>query len=115
MNCTVATERMRALFDMPLSELNTKANSVAPGADGIIMLPYFGGERTPSMPNGRAVIAGMNMNNVSDANILRASMESAVFGLKLGFESLAELGVKTNEVRLIGGGAKSAAVAKNYS
>ena len=108
MNCTVATEQMRALFDLPLSELNTKAESVAPGADGIIVLPYFGGERTPSMPNGRAVIAGMHMSNVSDANILRASMESAVFGLKLGFESLAALGVKTNEVRLIGGGAKSA-------
>ncbi|MDC7226902.1 MAG: xylulokinase [Spirochaetales bacterium] len=108
MNCTVATEQMRALFDMPLDELNSKATAVPPGADGIIVLPYFGGERTPSMPNGRAVIAGMNMNNVSEAGILRASMESAVFGLKLGFESLASLGVKTNEVRLIGGGAKSA-------
>ena len=108
MNCTVATEQMRALFKMPLDELNEKAKAVAPGAEGIILLPYFGGERTPSLPNGRAVIAGMNMNNVSDANILRASMESAVFGLKLGFEALTKLGVETNEVRLIGGGAKSA-------
>lgn len=108
MNCTVATEQIRSLFKMPLDDLNKKAGAVRPGAEGIIMLPYFGGERTPSMPNGRAVIAGMNMNNVSDANILRASMESAVFGLKLGFEALTALGVKTNEVRLIGGGAKSA-------
>ena len=108
MNCTVATEQMRALFDTPLDELNKKASAVPPGAEGIILLPYFGGERTPSMPNGRAVIAGMNMNNVSDSNILRASMESAVFGLKLGFEALTKLGVETNEVRLIGGGAKSA-------
>ncbi len=108
MNCTVATEQMRALFEMPLDELNAKAESAGPGAGGIIMLPYFSGERTPSLPNGRAVIAGMNMNNVTEANIMRASMESAVFGLKLGFESLAALGVKTNEVRLIGGGAKSA-------
>ena len=107
MNCTVATEQMRALFDMPIDKLNEKASSVDPGAGGIILLPYFGGERTPSMPNGRAVIAGMNMNNVSDSNILRASMESAVFGLKLGFEALTALGVKTDEVRLIGGGAKS--------
>jgi xylulokinase len=107
MNCTVATEKMRSLFDLPLDELNAKAEGAGPGADGIIMLPYFGGERTPSLPNGQGVIAGMNMTNISEANILRASMESAVFGLKLGFESLAALGVETNEVRLIGGGAKS--------
>lgn len=107
MNCTVATEQMRELFDLPLSELNAKAGAAAAGAGGIIMLPYFGGERTPSLPGGRGVIAGMNMTNVSEANILRASMESAVFGLKLGFESLAALGVETSEVRLIGGGAKS--------
>ena len=108
MNCTVATEQMRTLFELPVDKLNEKAGSVAPGAGGIILLPYFSGERTPSMPNGRAVIAGMNMNNVCDSNILRASMESAVFGLKLGFEALTSLGVKTEEVRLIGGGAKSA-------
>jgi len=107
MNCTVATEQMRNLLDLPLDELNAKAEAAGPGADGIIMLPYFGGERTPSLPNGRGVIAGMNMTNVSDSNILRASMESAVFGLKLGFEALSALGVETNEVRLIGGGAKS--------
>lgn len=108
MNCTVATEQMRKLFDMPLDELNKKAGAASAGAEGIIMLPYFGGERTPSLPKGKAVLAGMNMNNLSDANIMRASMESAVFGLKLGFESLTALGVQTDEVRLIGGGAKSA-------
>jgi xylulokinase len=35
-------------------------------------------------------------------------MESAVFGLKLGYESLQAMGVRTDEIRLIGGGAKSA-------
>ncbi|MBI9105302.1 MAG: xylulokinase [Spirochaetales bacterium] len=108
MNCTVATEKMRTLFTVPLNELNRKAGSAAPGSEGIIMLPYFGGERTPNLPGGRGVLAGMNMTNVSEANILRASMESAVFGLKLGFEALAALGVEASEVRLIGGGAKSA-------
>ena len=108
MNCTVATEKMRTLFSMPIDELNTKADTAGAGAGGLILLPYFGGERTPSLPYGKAVLAGMDMNNLSDSNIMRASMESAVFGLKLGFEALADLGVKTEEVRLIGGGAKSA-------
>ncbi len=108
MNCTSSTEKMRTLFDLSIAEFNSNAELASAGAGGIIMLPYFNGERTPNLPAARAVMAGMDMDNFTKANILRSSMESTVFGLKLGFETLSKLGVKIDEVRLIGGGAKSA-------
>ncbi len=107
MNCTVATEKIRSLFDMEHEALTRLAAETAPGSNGVIVLPYFSGERTPSLPNGRGVITGLSMNNVNQSNITRAAMESAVFGLKLGYESLQALGVSTQEVRLIGGGSKN--------
>ncbi|MDC7125429.1 MAG: xylulokinase [Spirochaetales bacterium] len=107
MNCTVATEKVRALFDEPVTVLGELASKVKPGSDGVIVLPYFTGERTPSLPNGRGVIAGLTPENTKEENIIRASMESAILGLRLGYESLEALGMKAAQVRLIGGGAKN--------
>lgn len=45
----------------------------------------------------------MTDTNVQKENIFRSSMESAVFGMRLGLETFKELGFKPTEIRLIGG------------
>ena len=107
MNCTVATELMRKLFDTGVDEFGKIASKSPAGAEGIITLPFFNGERTPNLPNGKGCIVGMDMTNVRKENLFRSSMESAVFGMRLGLDSFRELGFLIKEIRLIGGGSKS--------
>ncbi len=107
MNCTVASELMRDLFKRDVKQLNELAEKSPEGSGGIITLPFFNGERTPNLPNGKGCIMGMTGSNVSEENILRSAMESAIMGMKLGLDSFRKQGFRPKEVRLIGGGAKS--------
>jgi len=108
MNCTVASEQVRALLGLDLGAFNALAESARPGADGLIFLPFFNGERVPNLPRGRASLQGARAGNFSAANLARSSMESAVFGMKAGLEAFSSQGFAAREIRLTGGGSKSA-------
>jgi len=107
MNCTVATEQIRSLIGLDVSELDKVASQSAPGAGGIITLPFFNGERTPNLPKGKAVIFGLDTQNATHANLLRSAMEAAVFGLRTGLEAFARQGMTFDRVTLTGGGSNS--------
>jgi len=107
MNCTVATEKIRSLFNLDLGQMEKLVEKSRPGAEGIITLPFFSGERIPNLPNGKAAFIGLDLVNFNSGNLLRSAMESALFGLKLGLESFVSLGYPIKEIKLIGGGAKS--------
>lgn len=107
MNCTVASEVTRKLFDKGVVEFDKKAQEAPIGAEGVIMLPYFNGERTPNYPHGKGCLVGFDLHNMTEKNISRAALESAIYGLKIGLDSFKELGYQAKEIRLIGGGAKS--------
>ena len=108
MNCTVATEETRALFNLEVKDFDACAAKSPIGAEGVVFLPFFNGERTPNLPNGRASIVGLTSANVSRGNIARAAMESAIFGMRIGLEAFQALGFRAKEIRIIGGGSKSA-------
>ena len=108
MNCTVASEVTRTLFKKGVVDFDNTAKRAPIGAEGVIMLPYFNGERTPNYPRGKGCLVGFDLNNMTEANISRAALESAIFGLKLGLDAFSDLGYEAQEIRLIGGGAKSA-------
>ncbi|GMO65139.1 MAG: hypothetical protein Ta2A_13200 [Treponemataceae bacterium] len=78
-----------------------------PGADGIIFLPFFNGERTPNLPNGRASINGITAANFKAENVARAALESAIFGMRGGLDSFKKLRFTAKEIRITGGGSKS--------
>jgi xylulokinase len=107
MNCTVASEVTRTLFKKGVKEFDAGAAQAPIGCEGVVMLPYFNGERTPNYPKGKGCLMGFNLTNMTEGIISRAAMESAIYGLKLGLESFQDLGYTAKEVRLIGGGAKS--------
>src|SRR5437660_5760032 len=81
-----------------------------PGANGLTFLPYFDGERLPNLPNGCAVIHGLNSFNTNRHDIARALIEGIVVGLAQGMKRLVELGIRADELRITGGGAKSETV-----
>ncbi len=107
MNCTVASEQIRALFGMDIREMNARAQAAPIGAEGIVVLPFFNGERIPNLPAGRASVLGATAANFTRENIVRAAMEAAIFGMRVGLESFMEMGFAAKEIRLVGGGAKS--------
>ena len=107
MNCTVSSEVTRALFNNGVKEFDNIAASAHIGAEGVFMLPYFNGERTPDYPEGKGCIFGFNLTNMTQANISRAAMESSVYAMKYGLDAFAELGFKPKRIKLIGGGANS--------
>ena len=107
MNCTVATEETRALFDLGIKDFDDCATRAPIGSEGVVFLPFFNGERTPNLPNGRASITGLTAANTSRANIARAAMESAIFGMRIGLDAFQSLGFHAKEIRIIGGGSKS--------
>jgi xylulokinase len=107
MNVTVATEMMRADFGYTYEQFENKAAKVPPGANGLLLLPYLEGERTPNVPDGSGVMMGINTRTFSASHYCRAAMEGVTLGMNYGLRRLAKLGVKAKQIRATGGGAKS--------
>lgn len=107
MNVTVATELMRSLLGIDLKTLNQLAEAAPLGAGGLLLLPYFNGERTPPLPDATAHLGGLTPLNMSPQNFCRAAMEGATFGLRYGLEVIRRNGIEPREIRLTGGGANS--------
>ncbi|MEH6607382.1 MAG: FGGY-family carbohydrate kinase, partial [Pseudomonadales bacterium] len=102
-----ATEQLRDLFSLAVKDIDTMAATISPGADGVITLPFYNGERTPALPNGKAVIFGLSMDNTTQAHLLRSAMEAAIFGLKTGLLAFQRCNMHFDEVTLTGGGSTS--------
>jgi xylulokinase len=109
MNVTVATEATRGLFGWSHEQLEREIATVPPGSDGLLFLPYLTGERTPDLPRATGVFHGLTPRTMKPAHLMRATMEGATLGLAYGLDGLRSLGVVPEEIRLIGGGSKSAA------
>jgi xylulokinase len=86
------------------------ALAAKPGANGLTLLPYFEGERTPNRPKATGVFTGMNLNNSNQEDIARAMVEGMLAGLADAVDALVALGVGVNRILLIGGAAKNPAV-----
>ena len=93
-------------------EVGLLALSAKPGANGLSLLPYFEGERTPNRPNATGVFSGMNLNNSNPADIARAMVEGMLCGLVDAVDALEKLGVNVKRIILIGGAAKNPAVSQ---
>jgi xylulokinase len=108
MNLTNATSAMRELFALDIDSFNRAIAQAPIGAEGVLMLPFLNGERVPALPHATGSILGLSSTNLSQANLCRAVVEGTTFGLRYGLDLLRANGIKSETVRLIGGGAKSA-------
>jgi xylulokinase len=107
MNVTVATEMVRTDFDMSHEKFDAEAAKATTGSDGLMLLPYLEGERTPNVPQGTGVWFGANQKTFTAAHFARAAMEGVTMGMNYGLRRLRQLGVKPRQIRVTGGGAKS--------
>jgi xylulokinase len=109
MNCTVATESVARAFGLNSRDGDALIAATRPGADGLGLLPFFNGERTPDLPRARASFHGMDAGNFTRANAWRAAMEGATYALRNGYDLLCATGLGFDAIRLTGGGSQSAA------
>lgn len=109
-NAARVLEVTASLLGVSLDELSALALQAEPGADGLTLLPYFEGERTPNLPNAAAELTGMTLASTTRPNLARAAVEGMLRGLGAGLDAMRALGVPLDRALLIGGGAQSEAV-----
>jgi xylulokinase len=110
-NAGLVLSATASLLGTDLDGLSKLALSAEPGADGITLLPYLDGERTPDRPGATGVLRGLTTRNATRENLARAAVEALLASLADAADRLAtEEGQAPGRVLLIGGGARSAAV-----
>jgi xylulokinase len=84
--------------------LLAEAEASGPGARGLLMLPYFAGERTPvADPDARGVIAGLTIDHTR-GDLYRAALEATAFGVRHNIEALRAAGGVIDRIVVAGGG-----------
>lgn len=103
-------DAVAAMLDKDHDELSRLALSAAPGSDGLVLVPYLEGERTPNRPNATGALHGLRVSNATPANLARAAVEGLLCALADGLGQLSAHGLAARRVLLIGGGARSQAL-----
>jgi len=94
--------------ELSYDQLTSEAAKIAPGSDGVLWAPYLMGERTPHLDSkARATLSGLAANHTR-GHVVRAVLEGVAFSLKDTFSLFGEMGVPVRNIRLGGGGARSA-------
>lgn len=93
--------------DTAYATLFDEAEKIPPGAEGLILLPYFSGERTPlNDPDARGVFAGLTLAH-HRSHLYRAVLESVAYGIRHNIETFRSIGADVRRVVAVGGGTKS--------
>lgn len=98
---------LRELFGSPdFGDLVAEADASGPGAHGLLMLPYFAGERTPLMdPVARGIIAGLTLDH-SRGDLYRAALEATGLAVRHNIEAIEAAGGRIERIVAVGGGTK---------
>jgi len=107
MNVTVATELIRNHLGWTHERFSNTVERVPAGSNGLLLLPYLEGERTPNVPAGTGVFLGVNQRSWGQDYFARSAMEGVTLGMNYGLQRLSQLGVRPTQIRATGGGAQS--------
>ncbi|MDA8436372.1 MAG: xylulokinase [Actinomycetales bacterium] len=112
LNAAQVLDVVRRMLGVDRATFDSLALGASPGAGGLTLLPYLAGERTPNRPDATGSLAGLTVSNGTPDNLARAAVEGMLCGLADAVDALVALGVPIGRVVLIGGAARSAAVAE---
>lgn len=112
--CTLNGARVldaaKRVLGVTYDEFDALALSAAPGAGGLVHVPYLEGERTPNLPGATGELTGMTLASLTPANFARAAVEGLLCLMGACLDAVRAQGVRIEEVTLVGGGAKWASV-----
>lgn len=95
---------MRRLHGLGHRDFDEAAASVPPGDQGRLVIPWFGGERTPDIPKARPLYFGFSLDSFSKEKLCRAVLDGHILNLHSGF---GRLPVEVKEIRVTGGLSRS--------
>ncbi|MDJ0350093.1 FGGY family carbohydrate kinase [Cryobacterium sp. PH29-G1] len=110
LNAARVLDSIAALLGVDYDELGRLALEAQPGAQGLVLQPYFAGERTPNLPEATASVFGMTLASTTRPNLARAAIEGMLCGLADGLDAVQSLHVSVTRILLIGGAAQNPAV-----
>ncbi|WP_067472323.1 xylulokinase [Nocardia amamiensis] len=109
--CTLNAARILTstadLLGVDLPTLESLAAQAPPGADGVVLVPYLAGERTPNLPHATGTLHGLRPDAMRPATVARAAYEGMLCHLADALDHLTGIGVTPRRVLLIGGAARS--------
>jgi D-xylulose kinase len=108
MNATGVLEEVAAAFALDLEQLTRRAAEVAPGCEGVVLVPYLVGERVPDLPRATGSLEGLRPGLLRPGHVFRAALEGVALNLAWGLGRMRELGLAVDRLRLVGGGARNA-------
>jgi xylulokinase len=109
-NAVAAPEMLRRHHGWTADQWEQMILEGTPGAEGLLLLPYVTGEKTPCLPEASGVLHGITLENFTPANLARATAEGVAFGLGYGLGRIRELGFEPDVIQISGAGAQSAAM-----
>jgi len=110
LNAAQVLDAARNLTGADFDKLSELALAAPPGSDGLVLVPYLQGERTPNRPDASGTLHGIRLKNMTPEHISRAYIEGMLAGLADGLDALRAQNVPIQRVMLIGGAAQSPAV-----
>ena len=110
LNAARVLASVAGLLGVDFDELSRLALEAEPGAGGVVLVPYFEGERTPNLPHATARFSGLTIASTTRSNIARAAVEGMLCGLAGGLDALRGLGHPAERLLLIGGAVQNPAV-----
>ncbi|MBD1542901.1 xylulose kinase [Arthrobacter sp. IA7] len=110
LNAARVLTSVAGLLGVDFDELSRLALEAEPGAGGVVLVPYFEGERTPNLPHATASFSGLTIASTTRSNIARAAVEGMLCGLAGGLDALRGLGHPAERLLLIGGAVQNPAV-----
>ncbi|ERK66937.1 carbohydrate kinase, FGGY family protein, partial [Leifsonia aquatica ATCC 14665] len=111
LNAARVLDAIARLLNLDHDGLAELALTAEPGAGGVVLVPYFEGERTPNLPDAKAGLHGLTLASTTPANLARAAIEGMLCGLADGLDAVRGVGVTEQRILLIGGAAQNPAVA----
>jgi xylulokinase len=110
LNAARVLDAAREVLDVDFDGLADLALQAPPGSDGLVLVPYLEGERTPNRPDATGTLHGIRLATSTRPHLARAYIEGMLCGLADGLDALRAQGVSVDRVMLIGGAAQSPAV-----
>ncbi len=124
LNAARVLDAIARVLGVDHDELGRLALAAPPGAGGLVLLPYFEGERTPNLPDATASLSGMTLASTTREDLARAAVEGLLCGLADGFDAIRPFvsasglaqgeshGVEAARILLVGGAAQNPAVSR---
>ena len=110
LNAARVLDGMARVLGVSHERLSELALSAPAGCDGLVLVPYLEGERTPNHPDATGALHGITLANMTPAHMARAAFEGVLCGLADGLDAIVEQGLAPRRIIMTGGAAASPAM-----